>query len=511
MKHSARTLSCGIAVIAVLGFGAAAVIAGPAQAAPSAPSWDDVRAAKADTARAQATADELSERLQTLQDAADSAQVAEMQAGQTYALAASEQQDAQSSLDDLTAQAKRAKQTADASAGQVAGLVVELSRTGGGDLSTAMLIDASDSEDLLYRVGTMTHLSERSATVLARAQADQNTVDAIAAQQATATTALAKATDATKRALDDANDVAASAQARVDREQEQQDEVLQQLAYLKGTSVATEAAWWSAQQAQRAEAQLAAQTTTGGGAAGDSGSGSGSGSGAGSTEGGATGSGQGGTSGSGQGGTTGSGQGGTSGSGQGGTTGSGSGTGTTPSRPSPSTPAQPARAVRRPRRSPLRRSPPRRSPPRRSRAPRRPAPTPAPSTPSRASGAIAFARAQIGDRYEFGGAGPSAWDCSGLVMMAYSSQGIATGGHNVVWQYNHFKSIGRLVPLSQRQPGDILFYSYNGTVSQAYHDSIYTGNGMMVEAANPQRGVLERAIWTPSQLLPYVARPSGSM
>ena len=67
------------------------------------------------------------------------------------------------------------------------------------------------------------------------------------------------------------------------------------------------------------------------------------------------------------------------------------------------------------------------------------------------------------------------------------------------------------MPLSQRQPGDILFYSSNGSVSGAYHDSIVTGYGTMVEAANPQRGVLERAIWTPSQLLPYVARPSGSL
>lgn len=110
-----------------------------------------------------------------------------------------------------------------------------------------------------------------------------------------------------------------------------------------------------------------------------------------------------------------------------------------------------------------------------------------------------------------GGAGPNTWDCSGLVMMAYNSQGIATGGHNVVWQYNYFQSIGRLVPMSQRQPGDILFYSKTGTASGAYHDAIYTGGGRMVEAANPQRGVLERAVWTPGELLPYVARPSGSL
>ncbi|AOX65579.1 hypothetical protein BJK06_07260 [Curtobacterium sp. BH-2-1-1] len=478
MKHSARTLSCGIAVVAVLGIGLSVVIAGPAQAAPSAPSWDDVRAAKADTAEAQSTVDELSTRLQTLQDAADSAQVAELQAGQTYALASSQQQDAQATLDDLTAQSKRAERTAGASAQQVAGLVVELSRTGGGDLSAAMLIDSRDSKDLLYRVGTMSHLSERSATVLAQAQADQNTVDAIAAQQSAATKALAKATDTTKAALAEANDTAASAQARVQREQDQQDEVLQQLAYLKGTSVATEAAYWTAQQAKRAEAQLAS-TTGGSGATAAAGTGTGSGGGAASS----TPSTGGGTS--------------TQPSAGGGTTGGTKpSTPTTPSKPStPTTPSKPSTPTT----------------PSKPSTPTTPTTPTAPSTPSKAAGAIAYARAQIGDAYQFGGAGPNTWDCSGLVMMAYSSQGIATGGHNVVWQYNYFKSIGRLVPMSQRQPGDILFYSYNGTVNEAYHDSIYTGNGMMVEAANPQRGVLERAIWTPGQLLPYVARPSGSL
>ncbi|OII18016.1 hypothetical protein BIV03_18115 [Curtobacterium sp. MCBA15_016] len=479
MKHSARTLSCGIAVVAVLGIGLSVVVAGPAQAAPSAPSWDDVRAAKADTAEAQSTVDELSTRLQTLQDAADSAQVAELQAGQTYALAASQQQDAQATLDDLTAQSKRAERTADASAQQVAGLVVELSRTGGGDLSAAMLIDSRDSKDLLYRVGTMSHLSERSATVLAQAQADQNTVDAIAAQQSAATKALAKATDTTKAALAEANDTAASAQARVQREQDQQDEVLQQLAYLKGTSVATEAAYWTAQQAKRAEAQLASNTG-GSGATAATGTGTGSGSGGGAAS--STPSTGGGTS--------------TQPSTGGGTKPS---TPATPSKPStPTTPSKPS-------------TPTTPTTPSKPSTPTTPTTPTAPSTPSKAAGAIAYARAQIGDAYQFGGAGPNTWDCSGLVMMAYSSQGIATGGHNVVWQYNYFKSIGRLVPMSQRQPGDILFYSYNGTVNEAYHDSIYTGNGMMVEAANPQRGVLERAIWTPGQLLPYVARPSGSL
>ncbi|PCN48932.1 hypothetical protein Csp2054_05035 [Curtobacterium sp. 'Ferrero'] len=487
MKQSARTLAC-TAVVAVAGIGLSLALAVPAQATPSAPSWDDVRAAKADAAEAQSTADELTTRLQDLQDAADAAGVREMQAGQSYAMAASQQQEAQATLDALDGQAKRAERQAKASAGQVASLVVELARTGGGDLSTSMLVDAKDSKDLLYRVGTMAQLSGHSATVLAAAQADQNTVDSIADQQRAATKALADATTTTKRKLDEANAIAASAQARVTREQAQQGEVLQQLAYLKGTSVATETAYWNAEQAKQAAAALPVVSTT-----------TGSGSTSGAASGGTT------TSPSSGGGTT------TSPSSGGGTTTSpssggstttspsnGGGTTTTqpstspstPSRPSPSTPSQPA--------------------PKPSPAPT-PKPTPAPSTPSRAAGAIAFARAQLGDPYVWGAAGPNSWDCSGLVMMAYNSQGVATGGHNVVWQYNYFASIGRLVPLSQRQPGDILFYSSNGTASGGYHDSIYTGNGQMIEAARPGVGVVERAVWLPNQLLPYVARPTGSL
>ncbi len=33
----------------------------------------------------------------------------------------------------------------------------------------------------------------------------------------------------------------------------------------------------------------------------------------------------------------------------------------------------------------------------------------------------------------------------------------------------------------------------------------------MIEAAKPGVGVVERAVWLPNQLLPYVARPTGSL
>ncbi|QWS33098.1 NlpC/P60 family protein [Curtobacterium aetherium] len=503
MKKPARSLACGLATVSMLSLGLSLAVAVPAQAAPSAPSWKDVQAAKDDQAEQQRTVDALTARMSTLQDKVDRTGATVQEAGQTYALAASEQQEAKDTLDALTARSKRAQAAADRSAGQVAALVVELSRSGGGDLSTSMLVDSTDADDLLYQVGTMSHLSERSATVLERAQADQRTVDSLAAQQRQATTALADATTATKRALDAANDVAADAQADLQAGQEAQDEVLEQLAFLKGTTVATEQAYWTAEQAKQAEIALAAQAKR------DAARASGGASRPAATTGDTDGDSNAGTGGN---------------SGDGGSTGSGpSSDPVNPAVPAPAAPKPAAPKPSAPKPAAPKPAAPKPAAPRPAApapAPKpaapKPAPAPAPapkpiSSPSKAAGAISYARGQLGKPYVLGGAGPSTWDCSGLVMMAYNSQGIATGGHNVVWQYNYFGSIGRLVPMSQRQPGDILFYSNNGAASGGYHDSIYTGGGMMVEAANPRVGVVERPIWTPSQLLPYVARPSGAV
>ena len=56
--------------------------------------------------------------------------------------------------------------------------------------------------------------------------------------------------------------------------------------------------------------------------------------------------------------------------------------------------------------------------PRRLRRPRR-----APPTSGDAAAAIAFARAQLGEPYKYGAAGPNSWDCSGLTMMAWQAGG----------------------------------------------------------------------------------------
>ena len=114
----------------------------------------------------------------------------------------------------------------------------------------------------------------------------------------------------------------------------------------------------------------------------------------------------------------------------------------------------------------------------------------------RAAKAVQYALSQVGDRYVAAAAGPSAFDCSGLTMQAWRQAGISLP-HYSRSQY----SVTRRVPLSQAQPGDLVFYFGSG----AHHVGLYIGNGKMVHAANPRSGVLVTSVLGPW----YSSRFSG--
>ncbi len=95
--------------------------------------------------------------------------------------------------------------------------------------------------------------------------------------------------------------------------------------------------------------------------------------------------------------------------------------------------------------------------------------------------AIAYAYAQLGDPYQYGGSGPDSWDCSGLTKASYSAAGVYIGAHGSTSQYNYLAGQGRLVPVSQLQRGDLVFYSDDGGAS-TYHVALYLGGGQMIEA-----------------------------
>lgn len=72
------------------------------------------------------------------------------------------------------------------------------------------------------------------------------------------------------------------------------------------------------------------------------------------------------------------------------------------------------------------------------------------------------------------------FDCSGLTMYAWSQ---ATSGrirlsHQSGDQWNATRRVGR----DQLQPGDLLFFSHNGSPAGIHHVALYAGNGAMLHA-----------------------------
>jgi peptidoglycan DL-endopeptidase CwlO len=91
---------------------------------------------------------------------------------------------------------------------------------------------------------------------------------------------------------------------------------------------------------------------------------------------------------------------------------------------------------------------------------------------------IAYARAQLGKPYLWGGAGPDEFDCSGLVMMAYRQAGIYLP-HMSQLQWK----IGPHIQPGHEEPGDLVFFiGSDGRPGAPGHVGMVIGHGQMIEA-----------------------------
>jgi len=88
--------------------------------------------------------------------------------------------------------------------------------------------------------------------------------------------------------------------------------------------------------------------------------------------------------------------------------------------------------------------------------------------------ALQAAISRLGYPYIWGAAGPTSFDCSGLVMWAYQQVGISLP-HYTGSQWNSGVHVAR----SDLEPGDLVFF-----FSNISHVGMYIGNGMMIDAPN---------------------------
>ncbi|MEU2630661.1 transglycosylase family protein [Kitasatospora sp. NPDC007106] len=108
--------------------------------------------------------------------------------------------------------------------------------------------------------------------------------------------------------------------------------------------------------------------------------------------------------------------------------------------------------------------------------------------------AVNFALSKVGQAYIYGGTGNGGWDCSGLTQAALRAAGISVP--RVAADQADYST---RVSLDNLQPGDLLFWSNNGSNSGVHHVALYIGDGKYVEAANPSAGVRVQTIanWAP--------------
>ena len=99
-------------------------------------------------------------------------------------------------------------------------------------------------------------------------------------------------------------------------------------------------------------------------------------------------------------------------------------------------------------------------------------------TTTQADRAVAFAYAQVGCPYVYGGTGPCqlGFDCSGLAQASWAAAGVAIPRDS----YEQWAGLPH-VSLSAIEPGDLLIYNGEG------HVAIYVGNGYIIDA--PQTGM----------------------
>ncbi|AMB57565.1 NlpC/P60 family protein [Microterricola viridarii] len=415
---------------------------GPVVAAPDYPSWSDVQNAKNNEATKKAEIAKLTGFLDSLRATADAAMRESMVAAEAWRVNQEQLTEATEREKSLKSQQATAAKKAETSKMRAGLLASHLARSGGQDMSINLFLQGDGADDLLRQLGAASKLSAQSQEIYSDAIQDSNTAASLAEQATAAATERQRLAALAQTKLDAANATAQVAVNAYDTEQRKSDELYAQLALLRDSTAELERARIEGERAEEAANNPPPVVPPITPPAGG---------------------------------------------------GTGGGSTPKPTTP-PTTPTTPP--VTPPVKPPV-------TPP--VDPPVVPPVTP-PTNASAVEQAISFAQAQLGKRYQLGGAGPDVWDCSGLTMKAYGSAGVGIGSHGATAQYVTMRNQNKLVPFSDRQRGDLIFWE-DGP-GDVYHVAIYLGNGRILEAPNENAPVREYFIWGMGDVMSYVGRPS---
>lgn len=117
---------------------------------------------------------------------------------------------------------------------------------------------------------------------------------------------------------------------------------------------------------------------------------------------------------------------------------------------------------------------------------------------------------QVGKPYILGADGPSAFDCSGLVLFCYNAANVNVWQADADW-------VAYPIDRGDALPGDLVYLDYEARPAYVYptgfHVGIYIGNGEVIDARGSSSGVVRRSLtsteWTWFGRIPAANWPGG--
>ncbi|PPF80559.1 peptidase M23 [Subtercola sp. Z020] len=254
------------------------------------PSWEDVLAARSNEASKQGEIARIQNLISGLEAETVAAQALSEQRGAEYETAQIAFDEGVRVSDELDQKAGEAEAEAAASSQRAGSIAAQLARSGGSNLSIALLggSGGGDADALLYQLGALSKLTEQTSGIYAAAEQSRNSAAAIASQAEVAEAALDGLRIAAEQALAEAAAAQQAVEQMLAEEQSRRVELAAQLDVLVSNRVATEADYQAgvaerariAAERARAEAEARAaaereRAARGGGGGGGGGGGAG--------------------------------------------------------------------------------------------------------------------------------------------------------------------------------------------------------------------------------------------
>jgi murein DD-endopeptidase MepM/ murein hydrolase activator NlpD len=228
------------------------------------PTWDDVLAARGSESAKRAEVDRILGLIGQLQSEVRAAEQLAAQKADEFSAAQDAFDTASFRADELAAQAAEATERADLTNQQAGRLISQFTRAGGTDLTLNLIVAGDDTDDLLYQLGAMSQLSEKTGRLYEAAAQDRNTATSLTSQAEVARAEREQLRIAAELAFEEAVAAQAASEAALAEQQAQGIVLEEQLKALNAATATTEAEYQKgveerrrAEEAARAAAKAA--------------------------------------------------------------------------------------------------------------------------------------------------------------------------------------------------------------------------------------------------------------